>query len=250
MSKAKFGKWFGGTLGWAIGGPIGALLGFAIGTLLDNADFEVQTSRGGGPIPNPSRRSAAYGDFSASLLVLSAAVMKADGKHLKSELDYVRKFFTMQFGEAHATQAMLGLKELLQKEIPLRDVCLQIRQFMPLSQRLQLLHYLFGIAQADGIVDRMEVDVIYSIASFMGIPDADFNSLKAMYFRDVNRDYLILEVAATATDEEVKKAYRRMAVKYHPDKVSQLGEEVQKAAKEKFQHVQQAYENIKKQRGL
>ncbi len=245
----KYGKWVGGTLGWAFGGPMGALLGFAIGAMLDTAEFEVQTN-GTGPAAGARRSPSTYGDFSASLLVLSAAVMKADGKSLKSELDYVKKFFILQFGEAHAQQEMLLLKGLLQKEIPLLQVCAQIRQAMPVAQRLQLLHYLFGIAQADGYVDKKEVDVIYTIASGLGIPLADFNSLKAMYFRDVDSDYKILETEPSASDDELKKAYRRMALKYHPDKVSMLGEEVQKSAKEKFQKVQQAYENIKKQRGV
>jgi DnaJ like chaperone protein len=246
---AKYAKWVGGTLGWAFGGPMGALLGFAIGAMLDTAEFEVQTSTGN-TSSGPRRSASTYGDFSASLLVLSAAVMKADGKSLKSELDYVKKFFATQFGEAHAQQEMLLLKELLQKEIPLLQVCDQIRQAMPVAQRLQLLHYLFGIAQADGYVDKKEVDVIYTISTALGISTADFNSLKAMYFKDVNSDYKILELDSSAGDDELKKAYRRMALKYHPDKVSMLGDDVQKAAKEKFQKVQQAYENIRKQRGI
>jgi len=236
-------------LGWAFGGPVGALLGFAIGAVIDTAEFEVQTTAGG-PQTRMRRPPSTSGDFSVSLLVLSAAVMKADGKQMKSELDYVRNFFVMQFGESKAAQDMLVLKDLLQKEIPLQQVCGQIKQFMPLPQRLQLLHYLFGIAQADKIVDQREVAVISSIAAYLGISSADFNSLKAMYFRDVNSDYKILETEPGVSDEEVKKAYRKMALKYHPDKVSQLGEEVQRAAKEKFQHVQQAYENIRKQRGI
>jgi DnaJ like chaperone protein len=250
MAKAKYVKWVGAILGWASGGPIGALLGFGIGAVIDTADFEVQTSSGGSPFSGSPRRAAAYGDFSASLLVLSAAVMKADGKSLKSELDYVRNFFVQQFGESHARQEMLVLKDLLQKEIPLQQVCMQIRQFMPLPQRLQLMHYLFGIAQADGFVDKKEVDVIFTISSYLGIAPADFQSLRAMYFRDVDSDYKILEIEPHASDEELKKAYRRMALKYHPDKVSLLGEEVQKAAREKFLKVQEAYDAIKKQRGI
>ena len=121
---------------------------------------------------------------------------------------------------------------------------------MNISARLQLLHYLFGISKADGHVSKQETDMIEDIASYMGLSDADFHSIRAMYFRDTNSDYEILEITKQATDEEVKKAYRKMAVKYHPDKVSSLGEEVQKAAKEKFQKVQQAYENIKKERGI
>ena len=121
---------------------------------------------------------------------------------------------------------------------------------MPHSERLQIIHYLFGISKADGHVHESELQTIHTIANYLGVSSADFNSLKAMYFRDTNSDYLILEITSSASDDEVKKAYRKMAVKFHPDKVAALGEEVQKAANEKFQKVQSAYENIKKQRGF
>jgi DnaJ like chaperone protein len=239
---AKFGKWVGGALGWAMGGPIGGILGFVIGSMLDEA--QVTYTR------TPHAGTTRPGDFAAALLVLSAAVMKSDGRTMKSELEYVRQFFAHQFSAAYARQQMLLLREILKKEIPLREVCRQVKQYMNYSARLQLLHYLFGISKADGHVHDMEVKAIEEIAGYMGINHADFGSIKAMYFRDTDADYKILEITPHASDEEVKKAYRRMALKYHPDKVSHLGEEVQKAAKEKFQKVQEAYENIKKKRGM
>ena len=71
-----------------------------------------------------------------------------------------------------------------------------------------------------------------------------------MYYKDSDSAYAVLEISPDATDEEVKSAYRRMAMKNHPDKVATLGPEVQKAAEEKFRKVQEAYETIKKQRGM
>jgi DnaJ like chaperone protein len=247
MGKLKFGKWVGSGLGWAVGGPLGAVLGFALGSMFDEASITVQTSNG----PGYNRMAAPHaGDFAASLLVLSAAVMKSDGRTLKSELDYVRSFLVRQFGENQAQRLVGMLKEILKQEIPLRDVCLQIRQYMPHAERLQLVHYLFGISKADGHVHPSELETISYIAEHLGVSSADFNSLKAMYFRDIDSDYKILETEAGASDEEIKKAYRKMAVKFHPDKVAQLGDEVQHAAKEKFQKVQEAYENIRKKRGF
>jgi len=246
MAKIKFGKWVGSGLGWAFGGPLGAVLGFALGSAFDAADVTVQ--RDGKTTYSSSQPQV--GDFAASLLVLSAAVMKSDGKMMKSELEFVRKFLVQQFGEDHAMQQMLLLKEIIKQEIPLQQVCFQIKQYMPVAERLQIIHYLFGISKADGHVHELELQTIQTISNYLGINPADFGSLKAMYFRDVNSDYQILEIEPTASEEEIKKAYRRMAVKYHPDKVISLGEEVQKAAKEKFQVLQAAYENIKKQRGV
>lgn len=246
----KFGKWVGGTLGWAMGGPIGALLGFVIGSAFDHGTISVQAGRaipGAGPMHHQSTRP---GDFTAALLVLAAAVMKSDGKVMKTEVDYVRAFFVRNFGEEHASERMLLLRDILKQEIPLHDVCDQIKEHMPYASRLQLLHFLFGISRADGAVQDSEVAMIGDISSYLGIESADFRSIQAMFYRDTNSDYRIMEIEPTATEEEIKKAYRRMAVKYHPDKVANEGPEVQRAAKEKFQKLQDAYENIKKQRNI
>jgi len=246
---AKYGKWIGGSLGWAFLGPIGGLIGFAIGTMFDNNSDELAVQNANAGQARTSRNTAS-GDFSASLLVLSAAVMKADGSVLKSELNYVKSFLLKQFGENNTKYLLQMLREFLQKDIPLKEVCEQIRHNMDHPLRLQLLHYLFGIAQSDGSVTKAEVDIIHEIASRLGISEKDFASLKAMFFKDAESAYKILEIEKTATDNDIKKAYRKMAMKYHPDKVASLGEEFKMAAEEKFQKVQEAYEIIKKERGF
>lgn len=248
MAKIQFGKFLGGGLGWALGGPLGGILGFALGAAFDAASGTIKDD--GQTHYTSASPNSHVGDFTASLLVLSAAVMKSDGRVLKSELDFVKQFLTKNFGQHNAQQQLLLLKEILTQNIPLHDVCNQIKHYMPHSERLQIVHYLFGISQADNHIHESEIRTIHTIANYLGISAADFNALKAMYIKDTESDYKILEIEKTATDEEVKKAYRKMAVKFHPDKVAALGEEVQKAANEKFQKVQQAYENIKKQRGF
>ena len=250
MNKMKYGKWLGSGLGWAFGGPLGAVLGFALGSVFDASDVKEVSSQGSARQTFRSKNQAGVAEFNISLLVLSAAVMKSDGRTLKSELDFVRTFLEKQFGEQKAQEQTLILREILKQEIPLHDVCLQIKHYMPHAQRLQIIHYLFGISKADGHVHELELQTIHSISNYLGVRHADFESLKAMYFKDTDSDYKILEINPKATDDELKKAYRKMAVKYHPDKVAALGEEVQKAANEKFKRVQKAYDNIKKQRGI
>jgi len=238
---AKFGKWIGGGLGWAFAGPIGAIIGFALGAAVDNLKVEGD-KRGFAP--------TTPGDFGFSSLVLSAAVMKADGKVMKSELNYVKDFLIRQFGEKEVVDKLQLLKQVIDQEFSTYDVCIQIKRHLEYQSRLQLLHFLFGIAQADGFVDKSEYQLIEEIGRNLGISVTDFESIKAMFYKDSESAYKILEITPEATISEIKSAYRKMAVKYHPDKLAHLGEEFQKAAKEKFQKVNEAYETLKKERGF
>ncbi len=237
----NYAKWIGGGLGWAFGGPLGAILGYMFGSMM-----------GGDNNGTAYRQGAATqtGDFAVSLLALTAAIMKADGSVKKSELDYVKRFYVQNFGETSAKQYIKMLGEIIKKDIPVDDVARQIGMYMDYSSKLQLLHYLFGIALADGKADKSEITLIEHISALMGIYASDLKSIKAMFVKDSDSAYKILGITPDATDEEVKKAFREMAKKFHPDKVSHLGEDVKKAAEEKFRNINQAYETIKKERGM
>ena len=244
---SHFGKILGGGLGWAFGGPLGALVGAAIGGILDvGSDKKINIGSGSNRAAHQTNAS----DFGASLIALSAVVMKADGKILKSEIQYVRAFFQAQFGTERTNEYIRLLQNVLKQDIPLRDVCMQIRANMQHPLRLELLRYLFEVSRADGHVAKSEIGVLESIANYLGISDKDFLSLKNMYYKDVDSAYKILEIDSGATNEEIKKAHRKMALKYHPDKLASLGAEFQKSGQEKFQQVQDAYEKIKKERGF
>ena len=95
-----------------------------------------------------------------------------------------------------------------------------------------------------------ELSKIDQIASALGIRISDFESIKAMFFEDSNSAYKILEISPNVSDSEVKKAYREMAKKYHPDKLQSKDPALIKGAQEKFQEVQKAYETIQNERGL
>ena len=246
------GKWIGGFLGWVVLGPLGALIGFMLGSAYDGyIERSGQKTDG-----DTTRRRITYSateqrnSFLVSLLVLSAAVIKADGKTLQSELDYVKDFVRRNFGEDAVPEAMRMLEQLTRQEVNIYSVGPQIAQYMNYSQRLQLFHYLVQIAMADGHFDKKEKGVLEAIGATIGLGQADYESVIAMFYKETNAAYTVLEISASATDDEVRAAYRKMAMKNHPDKVATLGPDVQKAAAEKFRQVQEAYETIKRERGM
>ena len=238
------GKWIVGGLGWAMFGPLGGILGYYFASRIEKLS-EVAAIQGETQTWNQGQRNS----FLMSLLVLSAAVIKADGKTTSSEIAKLREFFAKNFGAWAADEAESIVKDLLTKNINLYEVCTQIRSCMDYSQRLQLYHYLVSLGACDGLV-QSEIDVLEVIASYIGIAKSDADSIFAIFRPSNDSNYRILGISPDATDEEVKKAYRKMAIKYHPDKVATLGEDVQKAAEEKFKAISQAYEAICKERGL
>ena len=253
-----YAKWIGGAVGWALGGPIGGVMGYWLGKMFSDDSLAMDGGMPGGAGHAGSERAHSRtrtrptqaGDFALSMVVLSAAVMQADNRVLKSELDYVKSFFKTNFGQAQAEQLTLALREALKNPVDVRGVCMQIRANMPHAKRLLLLQYLYGIARADGNVDSREVDLIRRMASALGISDKDRASIEAPFHSDKPDPYTVLEVDQSASDAEVKKAYRRLALKFHPDKVRDMGEAYAKQAEVRFLEVQDAYEHLKKVRGF
>ena len=242
MSKAT---WILGGLGFVLGGPIGALIGVALGALYDGF---VGTGLVEADAANePPHESTTAGDVNISFLVLVACVMKADGRVLKSEVNFIKPYLVKLYGEQGAKQALQLLKNLLEKDIDYVSVCSQIKQHVNYSTRLEIVHLLLDLANADGDFSAAEQTLIQRIATLLGITTRDYNALEALYkkTKDPNWAYTALEIEPTASDEEVKKAYRRMAMKYHPDKVANASEQVRQKATEKFRAINEAYEHIK-----
>ena len=228
-------------MGFVVGGPIGGLLGFFIGSFVDGSTVTWQQTGSQGGV----YRTTA-GDFGMSLIVLIAAVMKADGKGAQIGAGLCQKVLHLTVRGRDCREALQMLKDLLQKEIPLRDVCMQIRGNMDYPSRLQLIHILYNISAADNRFEQAETKVIKSISEMLGISSTDYDSIRNMFVPATDSAYRILEVDRTATDEELKASYRKMALKYHPDKVSHLGEDFRNSAEEKFKAVNEAWDKIRK----
>ena len=251
-----FGKWIGGIVGFMAAGPLGALAGYALGKLLEGGNSYTD---------NYTHTDPTYGQrnsFLFSLLVMASYIIKADGKVMHSEMEFVRQFLRVNFGEAAASEGNQILLNLFEqrKQMDGKDPSafknaifecgVQIKQNMSYEQRLQLLSLLAKIAQSDGNVCQAEIDALKEVSIAMGLSAEEVESMLNLGGKTLEEAYKVLELTPDATDEEVKKAYRKLALKHHPDKVATLGDDVKKAAEEKFQQINNAKEMIFKARGI
>jgi DnaJ like chaperone protein len=229
----------------------GAIIGFILGSLIDN--FMGGKSQRGSfqQVFQQQSDRVTPADFELNLLSLASLVIKADGKVNQSELDYVRQYFVQAYGRERANATFKVFNEVIKsRQVNAQNICTLLRSRTRYESRLQILHFLFSIANADGLVTDPEVKQINSISGFLGIQNRDFESIKAMFFKNPDSAYKILEIDRTATDADIKKAYRTMAKKYHPDKLQHMDEAYQKGAEDKFRKVQEAYEQLQKERGF
>ena len=253
-------KWIGAILGGLVlRGFIGAFVGYLVGSLLDNlvGGRSAGSRRGFQSIfdtdayRNVSGQNVSPGDFELNLLSLASVVIKADGQVSQSELDYARQYFIRAYGPDRANATFRTFNDVVKKrEVSASRICQFLNTRTRYEVRLQILHFLFGIAQADGQISEPEVDVLSQIAGYFRLTNQDFESIKAMFIKKADSAYKILEIERTVTDAEVKKAFRTMAKKYHPDKLQHMDEAYRNGAEDKFRKVQEAYETIQKERGM
>ena len=241
-------RWFLAILGFIIFRFPGGVIGYLLGYYLDQ--MQITTTRSDSGI-GTQRGNVSPADFELNLLSLASLVIKSDGTVSKKELDYVRMYFVQAYGKDRANATFRTFNEVIKKrEVNAQNICDYLRQRTRYEARLQIIHFLFSVADADGYVSPLEVDKIRSIGNYLAIRLADFESIKAMFFKSADSAYTILEIDKSATDNEVKAAYRSMVKKYHPDKLQHMDEAHQKGAEAKFRNVQEAYEQIQKERGM
>ena len=245
-------KWFIAILGFTIFRIPGAIIGFLLGSFLENF---TEGNKGGSKrrtiFDDVRQQSVSPADFELNLLSLCSIIIKADGEVNQKEVDYVRQYFVATYGKDRANAIFRTFNTVIKKrDVNAQRICEYLSRRTRYEVRLQLIHFLFGIANADGQVSQGELNKLKELAGYFSIGGYDFESIKAMFYKDANQAYKILEIEKSASDDEVKKAYRNMAKKYHPDKVVTENEAIKRGAEEKFKEVQKAYETIQKERGI
>lgn len=266
-----WGKWIGGYLGWMVLGPLGGLAGFVLGSIVDGLTSNSDGKRLDGEGQTDSQQSyyssasggqqaeGARNSFLFSMLVLASHVIQADGRVMHSEMEFMRRFLQNTYGPMARQQGEEILQRLFQQRRQMSDqqwrqqimsVCGQLRQQMPAAQRLQILSLMVQLSRADGSVDASEISVLYELANWMGVDSSMVDQLNNMGGNSLDEAYKVLGVSSTATDDEVRKAYRSLALKYHPDRVATLGEDVKRQAEETFKRINDAKEKVWKARGL
>ncbi len=250
------GKWIGGVLGAFAAGPIGAFVGFCLGSVVDLFVDQDTTTYSTNTV---NRTQEERNGFLFSLMLLAANMIQADGKIMHSEMDYMRRFLRNNFGEAaerQGEQILLRLFEYRKQygdadwHMRIMESCAQMTRLMPIDFRYQLVSFLAGLAKADGQIHQTEVDALKEMAAALGVSAAEVNQLLSLGGNSLEESYKTLGITSDATDEEVRKAYRKMALQYHPDKVATLGDDVKEAAKRKFQEINEAKERVYKARGM
>lgn len=256
------GKWIGGILGFMTMGPLGALAGFALGSLLDGNNGLFGNTYEKGQAEADYYYEGQRNSFLFSMLVMASYIIRADGRIMHSEMEYVRRFLRTNFGETAVSQGeqiLLNLfeqRKQMDRQNPetfkntINECGAQIAANLSYEQRLQLLGFLVDIAKSDGNVCREEIEALTEVALCMGLSAKEVESMLNLQGDSLEEAYKVLEIDPSATNEEVRAAYRRLALKHHPDKVATLGEDVKKAAEEKFQQINNAKERIYKTRGI
>lgn len=238
-------RWVAAIVGYIFFRFPGAIIGFIVGSIIEGIGKRTKIYSATG------KQTVTPADFELNLLSLASIVIKADGKISEAEMQFVQNYFVQAYGKERANATFRTFNDVVKnREVSPQPICEYLRMRTRYESRLQIIHFLFNIAQADGLVSQPEIEKIREIAGFLAIGYRDFESIKAMFFKNPDSAYKILEIEKTATPAEIKAAYRTMAKKYHPDKLQHMDEAYRKGAEDKFRKVQEAYEQLQKEKGF
>lgn len=209
-----------------------------------------------------------------AIIQLIAHTMRADGQLTKNELNVVKEFLRTNFNENISKKLLLYLREILNNPTEIQDIrqiCLKINQSVNYNGKISILAGIFKIAYAHKDITQNEFEIIQLYAKLTGIRNVDFRTIARLYMHMGNNKrgryqkqyqqneyktdkqeynnkdwaYKELGIPTNSSQEEIKKAYRKLVFKYHPDKLSKNSSEREiNEATEKFRRIVEAYETL------
>lgn len=234
---ARYEKWLGASLGWVMtGNPLGGLLGFIAGSLIESGEKK-----------SSSKITEGISEFEMNLIVLASHLIKIDGKISMHEINFLQNFLDSHFEEKHTTKRKEVIHHCLTKEYDLTIASEQIRMYTPHATHVQVIRFLFDLAMSDGELHEREEYFIFRLAGYINVNDVDFRKIKAEHLEAKISVYEILGVRKQMSFAEIRMVYRQLVLKYHPDRNTTLSEPEKKKLGIKFQQIQEAYEQVKKE---
>jgi len=253
-------SWFGkltlGTLGLIFGGPLGAVAGAALGHILidKSSDLVNQTIRPQqGPQFEPAERTQAT--YFISLFSILGKLSKIDGVVTRDEITVVKDFINnLPMAEREKQFARQVFNEAKDSRYSIEDFATELYQAARTQPTLLLsfLDLLFKIAAADGALHPAEETALKSVKNIFKISDTQFENIKAVYFKDFDKYYKILNCTPESSNQEIKSSYKKLVKDFHPDKIVSKGlpEEFIDFASNRFREIQESYEKIRQERGF
>ncbi len=258
------GKVIGGAFGFLMGGPLGAILGASVGHQFDEGLQNIDDGEG----LNPGDQHRVQMAFFTATFSVMGHISKADGRVTSDEINLAKRVMDELALSGDMRKTAINLFEQgKDPHFPLEEVLNQFRR--ECHRRTNLIQMFLELqiqaAYADGKLDGAEENVLFIICEQLGISRFEYQRIKIQFqaqqrFYGRNQQqqasdrlddaYAVLGVDKSATDAEVKKAYRRLMSQHHPDKLVAKGlpEEMMTIAKEKTQKIRKAYEVIKASR--
>jgi DnaJ like chaperone protein len=257
------GKLIGALIG-SIAGPFGTLFGGLIGHLFDRATEDRRLLGAARPrfsAQDPGYRmgadpvSQAQVNFLTCLIGLSISVADVDGRVKISHVDAMKAFFRQNFSFPSVDQDLIQrlIDEMYRnrERIDVQGLCAYYAGVSTFEGRVLLLRLLFQIARADAQgVSRAEEALIRRITLYLGMGEQVFRQVRAEFVREPGRAWQVLGLSPDAEVEDIKSAYRQLTLRNHPDRVANLGPEFVRVAEEKFKAIQEAYEEIRREKGF
>lgn len=248
------GKVVGGTIGFALGGPIGAVAGAVFGHGFDRKEeLYLSESMVHSRLSNGEEAQMTF--FVAAFSML-AKIAKADGRVSEEEIASIEDFMTKDLNlDSHGRNTAVNIfKQALNSTESFDAFAIQFYRVFSAQPRILelMMDVLFRVSSADGTISSGEETMLLSAASIFRISNADYERFKSRYVREVNKYYAVLNCDDTASNEEIKKQYRKLVSEFHPDKIEAKGlpQEFIKFASDKFREIQEAYDHIKAERGI